>query len=177
MRLFMVRRTRSFIIRNYAEKDDRTDPPRYQRKRHDGVVLEVQSHRGADGSVVRTFADVTATVQAQQALQASEARFRAMADAAPALIWQSDTAGSPVWFNQRWLQYTGRTLAEEPNEPAAGEVTECAELMAPRVPALGEAVAQHHGRAVGGSRFGDVHADAVGFDETIADEGETVGDG
>ncbi len=91
----------------------RTDPPRYQRKRHDGVVLEVQSHRGADGSVVRTFADVTATVQAQQALQASEARFRAMADAAPALIWQSDAAGAPVWFNQRWLQYTGRTLAEE----------------------------------------------------------------
>ncbi|CAN5895148.1 helicase-related protein [soil metagenome] len=29
MRLFMVRRTRSFIIRNYAEKDERTDPPRF----------------------------------------------------------------------------------------------------------------------------------------------------
>ena len=91
----------------------RTDPPRYQRKRHDGLVLEVQSHRGADGSVVRTYTDVTATVQAQQALQASESRFRAMADAAPALIWQSDVSGHPVWFNQRWLQYTGRALAEE----------------------------------------------------------------
>jgi PAS domain S-box-containing protein len=91
----------------------RTDPPSYQRKRRDGVVLEIQTHRGADGSVVRTYADVTATVQAQQALRASESRFRAMADAAPALIWQSDAAGAPVWFNQRWLQYTGRTLAEE----------------------------------------------------------------
>jgi len=91
----------------------RTDPPSYQRKRHDGVVLDIQTHRGADGSVVRTYADVTATVQAQQALQASESRFRAMADAAPALIWQSDATGQPVWFNQRWLQYTGRTLAEE----------------------------------------------------------------
>ena len=91
----------------------RNDPPRYQRKRRDGVVLEVQTHRGADGSVVRTYADVTASVLARQALQASELRFRSIADAAPALIWQADLQGAPVWFNQRWLQYTGRTMAQE----------------------------------------------------------------
>lgn len=37
MRLFMVRRTRSFIIRNYAEKDDRTEPPRYFLTLQDGT--------------------------------------------------------------------------------------------------------------------------------------------
>lgn len=37
MRLFMVRRTRSFIIRNYAEKDDRTDPPRFFITLQDGT--------------------------------------------------------------------------------------------------------------------------------------------
>ena len=51
------------------------------------------------------------------------------------------------------------------------------ELMAPRVPALGEAVAQHHGGAVDGPGFDDVHADAVGLDEAFADEVEAVADG
>lgn len=37
MRLFMVRRTRSFIIRNYAEKDDRTSPPRFFITLQDGT--------------------------------------------------------------------------------------------------------------------------------------------
>jgi PAS domain S-box-containing protein len=91
----------------------RTDPPLYRRQRVDGVVLEVQTHRGADGRVVRTYTDVTAAVQVQRALEASESRFRRMADAAPALIWQSDAVGAPVWFNQRWLQYTGRSAAQE----------------------------------------------------------------
>ena len=91
----------------------RTDPPRYQRKRHDGTVLEVQTHRGTDGSVVRTYTDVTAAVQAQQALQESESRFRSMADAAPAYIWLSDANGAALWFNQRWLQCTGRLMQEE----------------------------------------------------------------
>ena len=93
--------------------DNRALAARYQRTRHDGLVLEVQTHAAADGSVVRTYSDVTASVMAQLALQESEARFHSMADAAPALIWQSDRSGNPVWFNQRWLQYTGRTLAQE----------------------------------------------------------------
>ncbi|MDP3612279.1 MAG: PAS-domain containing protein, partial [Rubrivivax sp.] len=91
----------------------RTDPPRYKRKRNDGTVLEVQTHRGTDGSVVRTYTDVTAAVQAQQALQESESRFRSMADAAPAFIWLSDASGAALWFNQRWLQCTGRLMQEE----------------------------------------------------------------
>ncbi len=46
-----------------------------------------------------------------------------------------------------------------------------AELVAPRVPALGESVAQHDERAVGRARLGDVHADAVGVDEAVGDVG------
>ena len=43
--------------------------------------------------------------------------------------------------------------------------------MPPRVPALGEAVAEHDERPVGRSALGDVHADAVGFDEAVLDVG------
>ncbi len=88
-------------------------PARYQRRRRDGTMLEVRTHAAADGSVVRTYTDVTADVQAQQALLESESRFRSMADAAPALIWLSGADGKPTWFNQRWLQQTGRTLQAE----------------------------------------------------------------
>ena len=54
-------------------------------------------------------------------------------------------------------------------------VAERAELMAPGVPALGEPVAQHHGRAVSGAGLGEVHADAVGVHEPLADEGKACG--
>lgn len=85
----------------------------YRRTRPDGVVLDVETHRADDGGLVRTFADVTAAVRAEEALRESESRFRDMADAAPALIWQSDAEGLPLWFNQRWLGYTGRSLEQE----------------------------------------------------------------
>jgi PAS domain S-box-containing protein len=47
------------------------------------------------------------------ALRESEARFRTLADAAPVLIWRSDDRGDLVYVNRRWLEFTGRTEAEE----------------------------------------------------------------
>lgn len=49
--------------------------------------------------------------QAQQ--QESEARFRIMADTAPVMIWMSDTDQLGDYFNKVWLEFTGRTLAQE----------------------------------------------------------------
>jgi PAS domain S-box-containing protein len=46
---------------------------------------------------------------AQEALRESEARFRALADASPALIWQIDTQGNTVYLNQRYLAAIGLT--------------------------------------------------------------------
>ena len=88
-------------------------PADYQRMRSDGVVLHVLTHHAADGSMVRTYADVTASVQTQHALRESESRFRSMADAAPAFIWLAGADGKAVWFNQRWLQSTGRSMEQE----------------------------------------------------------------
>ncbi len=89
----------------------------YRRERRDGRVIEVHVYRAGDGAQVRTFSDVTAHVRAQRELSASEARFRAMADAAPAYIWESDAKGDPVWFNQTWLRAVGRTLEQALQEP------------------------------------------------------------
>jgi PAS domain S-box-containing protein len=57
--------------------------------------------------------DLTLRQQVEQALQESEFRFRLMADCAPVLIWVSGTDGFCTFFNQTWLHFTGRTLAQE----------------------------------------------------------------
>jgi PAS domain S-box-containing protein len=57
--------------------------------------------------------DITERIQAQQALLESEGRFRNMADTAPVMIWVSDPDKRCTYRNKQWLDFTGRTLAEE----------------------------------------------------------------
>jgi two-component system, cell cycle sensor histidine kinase and response regulator CckA len=46
-------------------------------------------------------------------LRESEERFRAMADAAPVMIWVAGTDKLCIFFNKGWLEFTGRSLEEE----------------------------------------------------------------
>lgn len=57
--------------------------------------------------------DVTAEHLAVKSIEASEQRFRALANSAPVLIWVSDLTKGCVWFNAQWLAFTGRTLEQE----------------------------------------------------------------
>ena len=57
--------------------------------------------------------DVTARKQFAQTLLETEGRFRAMADAAPVLIWMADVDKSCTFFNRAWLEFTGRTMEQE----------------------------------------------------------------
>ncbi len=47
------------------------------------------------------------------ALAESEDRFRRMADSAPVLMWVAGPDKGCTFFNQTWLDFTGRTLAQE----------------------------------------------------------------
>ena len=51
--------------------------------------------------------------QQETSLQESEARFHAMADHAPMMIWMSDTSGKSTFFNSAWLEFTGNSLGRE----------------------------------------------------------------
>ena len=43
---------------------------------------------------------------------ATERRYHRLADAVPQLVWTADASGAFTYFNQRWMDYTGDTLAQ-----------------------------------------------------------------
>ena len=42
-----------------------------------------------------------------------EAQFRALADHAPVMIWRADLSMGCDFFNKPWLDFTGRSMAQE----------------------------------------------------------------
>lgn len=86
----------------------------------DGSVRWVRDRaapvRNAAGQVYRVAGiveDITDRKQVELALRESEERFRTLANQAPVKIWLADAAGSHVYFNRSWLEFTGRSLDEE----------------------------------------------------------------
>jgi PAS domain S-box-containing protein len=57
--------------------------------------------------------DVTERRRAEEAVAESEKRFRLVANTAPVLIWMAGTDKLCNYFNQPWLQFTGRRLDQE----------------------------------------------------------------
>lgn len=48
---------------------------------------------------------------ANAALRISETSLRAIADVVPDLLWRAESNGAVTWYNTRWYDYTGQTLA------------------------------------------------------------------
>ena len=56
--------------------------------------------------------DITEQKRREAALMESEALFRFMAEAMPQKVWTADEKGELVYFNQHWLEYTGKTMEQ-----------------------------------------------------------------
>jgi len=63
------------------------------------------------GAVAVTL-DITARKRIEEALRERELEFRTLAENIPQLVWIADRTGLAYWFNQRWFDYTGTTLAD-----------------------------------------------------------------
>ena len=57
--------------------------------------------------------DVTERKEREAERRVLEQRFQTMADSAPVLIWIADSSKNCTWFNRPWLEWTGRTQAQE----------------------------------------------------------------
>jgi PAS domain S-box-containing protein len=73
----------------------------------------------ASGAPVRfsgVAVEVTAQVEANAALSESEARFRALAETVPQIIWSSDGDGKHNYFSSRWYEFTGQNPSAPDND-------------------------------------------------------------
>jgi two-component system, cell cycle sensor histidine kinase and response regulator CckA len=66
----------------------------------------------ATRSSVQRLRPQTRLTRAEEALRESEARFHALADLVPDLVWMANPEGRAEWYNQRWIEYTGQSLEE-----------------------------------------------------------------
>jgi PAS domain S-box-containing protein len=78
--------------------------------------MRIRPYRTIDDvidGVVITFFDLTETKRAEAVSRESEARFLAIADSIPALVWMCDVKGERVFLNKQWSDFTGRPLQDE----------------------------------------------------------------
>ena len=80
------------------------------------VLVYIIAQREKDGKINRFLVfsrDISENKRVASLLKESEERFIHLAERAPAMIYIVDEKDQAVYFNQEWLQFSGRTLEEE----------------------------------------------------------------
>ena len=99
----------SVVIMGGVEETD----PRIEQALAAGAQDYVSSVGQTSRRLRRRIDNALTRHQLFQRLAESEAHFRAVADAAPVLIWVSDLSKGRTFFNTTWLEFTGRTMQQE----------------------------------------------------------------
>ncbi|WP_180969988.1 PAS domain S-box protein [Deinococcus planocerae] len=81
---------------------------------HRWFVLRVSPVRGRQGEVtewVASATDIHDRVSAERLAQRNEERSRGVLEGLPQIVWLTDPAGQPTYFNRRWAEYVGPARA------------------------------------------------------------------
>src|SRR5262249_5118846 len=73
-----------------------------------------------NGRVVQvrgTFQDISHIHEVEVALQESEVLFQSLADNVSGLIWMTAPNGKGLYFNHRWIEFTGRSTPSSTSTP------------------------------------------------------------
>jgi PAS domain S-box-containing protein len=79
----------------------------------------------ASGAVTNWYGvntDISQQVEAQNAIQKTEARFRVLADSMPQLVWSARPDGARDYHNARWYEFTGAPIGSCDGDAWAGMV-------------------------------------------------------
>jgi PAS domain S-box-containing protein len=111
-----VERHRALVAR--ALRDGGNYFSQYRHAR-DGKIIWLEEHgqavAGSSGQVtglVGVTTNITERKRVEEALRRSEAEFRAISNAAPALVWVCSATGDAIYMNDRWHEYTGQSQDE-----------------------------------------------------------------
>jgi PAS domain S-box-containing protein len=91
-------------VMGFSYKDQRELAPR---ERDLALALGRLGAQALDRAYLYSAAEA-----ARAAAEESERRFWRLADAAPVFIWSAGPDGGCDWFNQPWLDFTGKTIEE-----------------------------------------------------------------
>jgi PAS domain S-box-containing protein len=75
--------------------------------------MSVTPLTSAEGGLLVVHRDITSVKAAEAAIRESESRFRHVADSSPVMMWMSGEDKLCTYFNQPWLDFTGRPLELE----------------------------------------------------------------
>lgn len=67
---------------------------------------------GTHSGGVLSMMDITLRKGFEQKIQESEAQFRMLADNISQLTWVNNKDGEIIWYNQRWFDYTGKSVED-----------------------------------------------------------------
>ena len=77
-----------------------------------GNAVPLLDESGRPRGAVGTFLDITTRKRAEEALRASEERFRVLAEAMPQIAWSADATGIVDYINPYGLEYAGVRLED-----------------------------------------------------------------
>jgi PAS domain S-box-containing protein len=102
-------------IQKIMSQDEVRFESRHRRK--DGSIFDVEvsvKYQPIDGGrIVAFLRDISGRKQAEEQLLESELNYRTLADSGQALIWMSRADNLCDYFNEVWLDFTGRTYEQE----------------------------------------------------------------
>jgi diguanylate cyclase (GGDEF)-like protein/PAS domain S-box-containing protein len=107
--------------REYIATDGRTAevPEHYLRQTNDGRTLEVRTRMLPQGGMVRTFADVTDYVQAQDRLRETESRWKLALESTGDGVWDWHIPSGVEFYSKRLIEMFGFTESDLENTPDA----------------------------------------------------------
>lgn len=79
------------------------------------ISVTISPVRDAQGRVIaasKVARDISAAKRAEEALRASQQRFRLVAETVPSIVWSADSDGTITYANEQWYEYTGLTPEE-----------------------------------------------------------------